>query len=127
MKCQCVYATSENTGSVRKGYEMGGYVKEFCAACECKHTKPTTRMPRQPTTQFTARLPAELHTWLAERAQKNHRSANAELAAILERLRVMESPIHVCTGCRAPSAYAMSNPDGLCRKCEFSREHGQGN
>ena len=44
----------------------------------------TTRMPRQPTTQFTARLPAELHTWLAQRAQKNHRSANAELAALIE-------------------------------------------
>lgn len=29
-KCTCVYATAENTEAVRKGYEMGGYVKEFC-------------------------------------------------------------------------------------------------
>lgn len=47
----------------------------------------TTRMTRQPTTQFTARLPSELHTWLAERARKNHRSANAELAVLLELAR----------------------------------------
>jgi len=32
-KCTCVYATAENTASVRKGYEMGGYVKETCAYC----------------------------------------------------------------------------------------------
>lgn len=28
--CGCIYATSANTESVRKGYEMGGYVKQFC-------------------------------------------------------------------------------------------------
>lgn len=50
----------------------------------------TTRIARQPTTQFTARLPDELHTWLAERARNNHRSANAELAAILDALRGAE-------------------------------------
>lgn len=30
-KCGCVYATAQNTETVRKGLEMGGYVKEFCA------------------------------------------------------------------------------------------------
>ena len=34
-------------------------------------------------TQFTARLPEPLAAALAERAQANHRSANAELTAIL--------------------------------------------
>lgn len=33
--CGCIYATSANTASVRKGYEMGGYVKQFCP----KHAK----------------------------------------------------------------------------------------
>lgn len=32
--CTCVYATSKNTESVRKGYEMGGYIKQECAACK---------------------------------------------------------------------------------------------
>lgn len=32
-KCTCVYATAQNTESVRKGYEMGGYVKEVCDYC----------------------------------------------------------------------------------------------
>lgn len=32
-QCSCVYATSENTPSVRKGYEVGGYLKEECQAC----------------------------------------------------------------------------------------------
>ena len=50
----------------------------------------TTRIARQPTTQFTARLPVELHTWLAERARNNRRSANAELAAILDSLHWSE-------------------------------------
>lgn len=35
-KCTCVYATSRNTASVRKGYEMGGYVKELCDTCKAK-------------------------------------------------------------------------------------------
>lgn len=30
LKCGCVIATTKNTASVRKGYECGGYVKEFC-------------------------------------------------------------------------------------------------
>lgn len=29
-QCGCIYATSQNTKSVRDGYEMGGYVKTFC-------------------------------------------------------------------------------------------------
>lgn len=33
-RCACVYATSANTESVRKGYEMGGYLKEECSACK---------------------------------------------------------------------------------------------
>jgi hypothetical protein len=36
MKCSCVYATTENTESVRKGYEMGGYLKEQCETCKAK-------------------------------------------------------------------------------------------
>lgn len=32
-KCSCVYATAENTESVRKGFEVGGYVKETCIYC----------------------------------------------------------------------------------------------
>lgn len=31
IKCGCVYADSNNTSSVRKGYEMGGYLKTPCA------------------------------------------------------------------------------------------------
>lgn len=31
--CTCVYATSKNTPSVRNGFEVGGYLKEKCAAC----------------------------------------------------------------------------------------------
>lgn len=31
-KCGCIYATSANTDSVRKGFEMGGYIKEPCPA-----------------------------------------------------------------------------------------------
>lgn len=90
----------------------------------------TTRMPRQPTTQFTARLPAELHTWLAERAQKNHRSANAELAAILSALhdsetvaRSMRPADHVCPDCKLPSAYGRMSDNGLCRNCELWRDN----
>lgn len=30
LKCGCVIATSKNTASVRKGFEMGGYVKKWC-------------------------------------------------------------------------------------------------
>lgn len=30
LKCGCVIADSRNTSSVRKGIEVGGYVKEFC-------------------------------------------------------------------------------------------------
>lgn len=30
LKCGCVVATSKNTASVRKGFEMGGYVKDWC-------------------------------------------------------------------------------------------------
>jgi hypothetical protein len=30
LKCGCVYADSNNTSSVRKGYEMGGYLKTPC-------------------------------------------------------------------------------------------------
>lgn len=90
----------------------------------------TTRIARQSTTQFTARLPEELHTWLAERARNNHRSANAELAAILDALRTQETPERkvqrrgadwVCPECCLPSAYGMTSPEGLCRRCEFVR------
>lgn len=35
-KCGCIYATAANTKAVRDGYEMGGYVKEFCP----EHAKP---------------------------------------------------------------------------------------
>lgn len=31
LKCGCVIATADNTASVLCGFEMGGYVKEFCA------------------------------------------------------------------------------------------------
>lgn len=31
LKCGCVVADSRNTAAVRKGFEMGGYVKHFCA------------------------------------------------------------------------------------------------
>ena len=34
MKCTCVYATAKNTDSVRKGFEMGGYLKHECDACK---------------------------------------------------------------------------------------------
>lgn len=34
--CSCVYATSENTESVRKGFEMGGYLKVECDYCKEK-------------------------------------------------------------------------------------------
>ena len=34
MTCKCVYATAANTESVRKGYEMGGYLKEECEVCK---------------------------------------------------------------------------------------------
>lgn len=30
LKCGCIIADSNNTISVRKGFEMGGYVKQFC-------------------------------------------------------------------------------------------------
>lgn len=33
MACTCVYATAENSESVRKGYEMGGYLKQQCDEC----------------------------------------------------------------------------------------------
>lgn len=39
--CTCVYATAANTESVRKGYVMGGYVKEECAACKAIDAAPT--------------------------------------------------------------------------------------
>lgn len=35
--CTCVYATAANTPSVRDGVEMGGYLKEECAACKAKY------------------------------------------------------------------------------------------
>lgn len=34
MTCKCVYATAENTPSVRTGHEMGGYLKEECDECK---------------------------------------------------------------------------------------------
>jgi hypothetical protein len=30
-KCGCIIANAANTPAVRNGYEMGGYVKSFCA------------------------------------------------------------------------------------------------
>lgn len=36
MTCTCVYATSENTESVRKGFEVGGYLKEECPECKAE-------------------------------------------------------------------------------------------
>lgn len=41
LKCTCVYATSANTESVRKGYEMGGYLKAECEACKSSATPPS--------------------------------------------------------------------------------------
>ncbi len=32
-KCECVYATAENTPAVRSGHEMGGYLKAECETC----------------------------------------------------------------------------------------------
>jgi hypothetical protein len=40
--CTCVYATSDNTDSVRKGYEMGGYLKQECDACKAAATTAST-------------------------------------------------------------------------------------
>jgi hypothetical protein len=34
VKCTCVYATSENSEDVRRGFAMGGYIKEECQACK---------------------------------------------------------------------------------------------
>ena len=30
LKCGCIYADRYNTEAVRKGYEMGGYLKKAC-------------------------------------------------------------------------------------------------
>ena len=35
-ECKCVLATDKNTIGVRKGYELGGYVKERCSACAAR-------------------------------------------------------------------------------------------
>lgn len=47
--CTCIYATSVNTESVRKGYEMGGYLKEECDACKAEDaaTPASTPEPSQ--------------------------------------------------------------------------------
>ena len=42
-------------------------------------------MPSRELPKVIFRVPPELKTWLAERAKANHRSANSELVAILER------------------------------------------
>jgi hypothetical protein len=31
--CHCIYATAQNTASVRSGHEMGGYLKRECNPC----------------------------------------------------------------------------------------------
>lgn len=35
-RCECVYATAENTASVRMGYDVGGYVKKECEHCRTR-------------------------------------------------------------------------------------------
>lgn len=42
-KCGCIYATAQNTPTVRAGYEMGGYLKEPCP----EHSPPLL-LPRDP-------------------------------------------------------------------------------
>lgn len=33
-ECACVYATAKNTAAVRNGFEIGGYLKAECEACQ---------------------------------------------------------------------------------------------
>jgi hypothetical protein len=42
-ECKCVYATAENTASVRSGFEAGGYLKEECEACQGEEVHPTCK------------------------------------------------------------------------------------
>lgn len=35
-KCTCIYATSKNCSAVRKGYVMGGSVREKCDNCKAR-------------------------------------------------------------------------------------------
>jgi hypothetical protein len=44
-KCNCVYATSKNTASVRSGHEMGGYLKVECDACKIERVVPEADVP----------------------------------------------------------------------------------
>lgn len=39
-ECKCILATAANTPGVLKGYELGGYVKERCPACELRLSAP---------------------------------------------------------------------------------------
>lgn len=51
LKCGCVIATPKNTESVRKGFEMGGYVKSFCYRHGSKKKPPPA----------ASLLPGDLH------------------------------------------------------------------
>lgn len=47
LKCGCVMATSKNTDSVRKGFELGGYVKQFCAKHDTGRRKSAPPLSKQ--------------------------------------------------------------------------------
>lgn len=45
------------------------------------------RLDCEPMKELRIRLPDDLHAWLAETAEKDHRSLNGELVVLLERFR----------------------------------------
>lgn len=72
-KCGCVYADRYNTKAVRDGFEMGGYVKDFC-----EQHKPK---------RMQARID-ELEQWVAAIADDHHEIPEwiqVEASELLER------------------------------------------